>query len=95
MGAVVRGDLGSSAKIHDHASTGIARVEADRVILDGTTIDEVEKYHRDTLRIVLEHVNENISRREEERKRQSAAQDKELRAHKDHVQHVGKRLKFD
>jgi hypothetical protein len=74
---------------------GIARVEADRVILDGTTIEEVEKYHRDTLTIVLERVNEIISRLEEERKRQSAAHDKELQTHKDSVQDVGKRLKFD
>lgn len=74
---------------------GIARVESDRVILDGTTIEEVEKYHRDTLTIVLERVNEIISRLEAERKRQSAAQDKELQAHKDNVQDVGKRLKFD
>ncbi|MGH7949443.1 MAG: toll/interleukin-1 receptor domain-containing protein, partial [Candidatus Binataceae bacterium] len=29
---------------------GIARVEGARVVLDGTTIDEVEQYHLETLR---------------------------------------------
>lgn len=32
---------------------GIARVSGDRVILDGTTIEEVEKYHRDTLKLSI------------------------------------------
>jgi hypothetical protein len=75
--------------------SGIARVEGDRVILDGTTIEEVEKYHRDTLTLVLKHVNEKISRLEEDRKRRSQAQEKELLQHKDNVQDVAKRLKFD
>jgi hypothetical protein len=55
----------------------------------------VEKYHRDTLTLVLKHVNEKISRLEEDRKRRSQAQEKELLQHKDNVQDVAKRLKFD
>lgn len=37
---------------------GIARVAGDRIIVDGTTIEEVEKYHRETLLAVLDRVNQ-------------------------------------
>ena len=36
---------------------GIASVIGDRIILNGTTVEEIEKYHRDTLRVVVERVN--------------------------------------
>jgi len=36
---------------------GIARVSGDKVYLDGTTIEEVQKYHRDTLVLALEETN--------------------------------------
>ena len=39
---------------------GIVRVEGDKVILDGTTIEEVERYHRDTLDLALDAANRSI-----------------------------------
>ncbi|MGO8684369.1 MAG: toll/interleukin-1 receptor domain-containing protein, partial [Thermoleophilia bacterium] len=39
---------------------GILRVQGDRIVLDGTTMDELERYHRDTLVLVLEQVNREI-----------------------------------
>ena len=36
---------------------GIARVESDKIILDGTTIEEVKQYHRDTLILCVEKTN--------------------------------------
>ena len=36
---------------------GIVRIEGDKVVLDGTTIEEVERYHRDTLNLALEAAN--------------------------------------
>lgn len=36
---------------------GIANVVGDRIILNGTTVEEIEKYHRDTLRVVVDRVN--------------------------------------
>jgi hypothetical protein len=36
---------------------GIAYVLGDRIILDGTTVEEIEKYHRETLRLVVDRVN--------------------------------------
>ncbi len=37
---------------------GIASVYGNRVVLDGTTLDEVERYHRDTLKLVVDRANE-------------------------------------
>lgn len=35
----------------------IARVIGDTIILDGTTIDEVKSYHRDTLLLCVDEAN--------------------------------------
>jgi hypothetical protein len=43
---------------------GIARVEGDRVILDGTRVEEIERYHRDTLVVVVKRVNEIVAERQ-------------------------------
>ena len=51
---------------------GIARVASDKIILDGTTIEEVKQYHRDTLILCVEKTNEEekqIRKREEQLKR--------------------------
>ena len=39
---------------------GIARVERDRIILDGTTVEEVAEVHRDTLKLVVAKVNREV-----------------------------------
>jgi hypothetical protein len=39
----------------------IARIEGDRLILDGTTAEEVADVHRETLNVVLEKVNADIA----------------------------------
>jgi len=46
---------------------GIASVIGDRIILDGTTVEEIEKYHRDTLKVVVERVNQLIAEHEARR----------------------------
>lgn len=56
---------------------GIASVQGDRFVLDGTTIDEIESHHADTLRGVIEEVNrrsEELARREHDA---AAARDRE------------------
>lgn len=75
--------------------SGIAKVSGDKVILDGTTVEEVEKYHRETLLGVLEQVNREYGEyrvrqeREAERKRQIEAQ------HEENIGDFLKRIKFD
>jgi hypothetical protein len=73
----------------------IAKVSGAMVILDGTTIEEVERYHRDTLVLVLAETNrqyrEWIAKDNQERMRQQ----QERNAHKQNVEDVSKRLSFD
>ena len=73
---------------------GIARVEGDRIILDGTTIEEVERYHLKTLKLAVERANELTAQwsrsREQREKSLNDRQDK----HRNHVKEIAKRLKF-
>lgn len=54
---------------------GIASVYGDKVILDGTTIEEVRNYHRDTLLLCVEEANKKEAAiLQEEKARQSREQ---------------------
>ncbi len=54
---------------------GIASVRGDRIVLDGTTIDEFREYHRETLKGVMKETNrlyaewEQANRRRDEQQR--------------------------
>jgi predicted RNase H-like HicB family nuclease len=56
----------------------IASIVGDRIILDGTTIDEVKKYHKETLELCVEESNKKETdywreqTMREERKRQQS-----------------------
>lgn len=73
---------------------GIARVSGDKIILDGTTIEEVRDVHRDTLLLCVDKANEletqylEQQRKEEERKRM------QYEAHKDNVMRVADDITF-
>lgn len=73
----------------------IARVSGDRIILDGTTIEEVKKYHRTTLLLCVNVANEKereylIQRRDEEIRRQQ-----QMEAHRKQVENEAKNISFD
>lgn len=74
---------------------GIASVYGDKISLDGTTIEEVEKYHRNTLVLCVDEANKKEKhelqriRQEEERRRQRTDD------HRSTVDEISKRLKFD
>lgn len=74
---------------------GIARVVGDCIVLDGTTLEEIEKYHRDTLVLVVGRVNQLVAadaeRRESARQRESEAS----ADHRRQVEDISRRLKFD
>ncbi len=74
---------------------GIASVEGDIVWLRGTTLEEVEKYHRDTLKLVVAEAN---TRHEHIRRREDAKGDAEAereRRHRASVDDAAKRISFD
>ena len=74
---------------------GIAKVSGDRVLLDGTTIDEVEKYHRETLLVVLDRVNQLMSEHEERKRQKAEAEQQRRQQHEAGVSDVAQRIKFD
>ena len=74
---------------------GIARVEGDRIILDGTTIEEVERYHFDTLKLAVAEANRLVGEEKQTSVRQASASQSRSQRHRDHVAEVARRLKFE
>ena len=77
---------------------GILRVSGDRLLLDGTTVEEVERYHAQTLSLVVEQTNRDaVDRRT--RARRKADREADLKAtatqeHRANVAEVAKRIRF-
>lgn len=70
-------------------------MEGDRVILNGTTIEEVEKTHRDTLVLALKEANAKL---DEADARAFAREERERRSREEHEQKLrdtAKRITFD
>lgn len=73
----------------------IARVSGDKIVLDGTTIEEVAEYHRDTLVLCVNEANneeKKIIAKQlliEEQKQQKSAE------HKSRIEDISKQIKFD
>ena len=74
---------------------GIARVVGDRIILDGTTVDEVADVHRDTLKFVVEKVNQDIAAHGEQQRRVAESKEEELRRHRQAVEDAARKTMFD
>ena len=67
---------------------GIASVVGDTIILDGTTIEEVQKYHSDTLKLCIDVAN----KKEQEISEQ--IQNKKLLEQQKQEQHINNVVKF-
>ena len=74
---------------------GIARIRGATVVLNGTTVEEVEKYHRDTLLLVLEKTNREYKDLKAGRDRLSIRSQRMRKAHKSQVEDAARRIKFD
>lgn len=74
---------------------GIARVSGDRIILDGTTIEEVQDVHRDTLVLVINKVNEIIGEYEAKQQRNADTGAARLAEHENKVRDIGRNINFD
>jgi hypothetical protein len=75
--------------------SGIASVSGDRIVLDGTTIEEVQRYHRDTLVLCVQETNRIIA--EHEHKVRMAEEDRRRRSeeHSARVRNLSGKIKFD
>jgi TIR domain len=72
-----------------------ARIVGDRLILEETTVEEVEKYHQDTLKAVLDRVNADIMELEAKQQREQEQRAEQLRQHRQSVEDAAKRIRFD
>jgi len=73
---------------------GIARVSGDRVVLDGTTVDEVAQYHAKTLSMVVEGFNVDAAEAARTAEDETAARRSSEEEHRRHVEDVAKNIRF-
>lgn len=74
---------------------GIARVYSDKIVLDGTTMEEVEKYHLETLKLAIEEANKEIVKLRERKRQQEEEKKNKEKQHRDEVDEIARRLKLD
>ena len=74
---------------------GRARVEGAKIILDGTTIDEVKRYHRDTLKLCVDQANMKEQEFLERKRREQEMRRQRIEAHRKKVRDTARNLSFD
>lgn len=74
---------------------GIARVVGDKVLLDGTTMDEVRSYHRDTLVLAVGEANAGLLRLEERRRLEEVQAQRKRDEHEAQVQKLASDITFE
>ncbi len=73
---------------------GIARILGDRIILDGTTIEEVERFHLETLKLAIAEANKLEKEERRKSKSRASAQQQKVEQHLKHVATIAGRLNF-
>jgi hypothetical protein len=74
---------------------GIARVIGNAIVLDGTTLEGVEKYHRDTLRLCVNEANKAEELHVKERERRANEAIRQEVARRQEVVGAASRIRFD
>jgi len=74
---------------------GIARIHGATVTLNGTTIEEVERYHRDTLQLVVAEANRQYREWRHNQEQRRACEQALREEHQKRVENVSKHIKFD
>ena len=74
---------------------GIARIGGDKIYLEGTTVDEVERYHRDTLKLAVEDANQITAEYDAEQRARFEMERKRAEEHEQSVREAAKRISFD
>ncbi len=74
---------------------GIARVRGNKIILDGTTMEEVEQYHKETLKIAINMSNTRYDEIEAANERRRQIEEEGRREHEQNVRDAAKRIRFD
>ncbi len=74
---------------------GIARVVGNTIILDGTTMQELEEVHLPTLKGAVAVANKQYREYLEQKERGAKEAEKKSAAHRQEVEEMAKRIKFD
>ncbi|QCW98999.1 TIR domain-containing protein [Aggregatimonas sangjinii] len=75
--------------------SGIASTYGNKVILDGTTIEEVEKYHKDTLKLAVHTANQQLKRINLQKEQEAERERLERERHTKNIEDIGGRISFD
>ena len=73
---------------------GIARILGNKIILDGTTIEEVKKYHRDTLVLCVETANKKEKEYNDQKHKAELMRRQAIDNHKRHIEDEAKDIEF-
>ena len=74
---------------------GIASVQGDKIILNGTTIDEVKKYHRSTLVLCVNVANDREREYREQKRGEEERRHRQVESHRQEVEDGAKDVSFD
>ncbi len=72
----------------------IASVAGDRIVLDGTTMEEVERYHLETLKLAVAQANRLIHDENHKRQRSAPLRERTQEEHRKKVREIASRLQF-
>ena len=73
---------------------GIASVYGDQIVLNGTTIEEVRDYHRETLKMCVKIANDEEQRIIKEEQRKKELEETKKKEHLSNVKNVAKDIEF-
>jgi hypothetical protein len=73
---------------------GIASVVGDTVVLDGTTVEEVKNFHRDTLVLIIQETNKGYKEFIERKQKANELEQQRLEKHKKNVEDISNQIKF-
>lgn len=74
---------------------GIASVYSNKIILDGTDIEEVEKYHKDTLKLAVQIANKTLKEIKTRKRQKEELDIQRAEEHKSKLGDISKRINFD
>jgi hypothetical protein len=74
---------------------GIASLVSDTVILDGTTVEEVQKYHKETLVLAADEANKKYVQSLEARRLAEERQANRIQDHRRDIEEKAKGITFD
>lgn len=74
---------------------GIASTYGNKIILDGTTVEEVEKYHKETLKLAVDVANQQLAQIKLQKQQQEERERIEREKHQKNIEDIGGRISFD